>query len=200
MKNPEAVKERILAAATELIEQGNGNIAEINTRAIAEKANVATGLVNYHFQSKDHLVTLCVQRIVSRVVSGFAPEEKAYSTDEARLADWAARVFEFLFANPSISRISILGDLADYGADSNSAHTRLGFTHALRADVPQENRALLAFVLTTAMQAAFLSAKSGVGGLGYDFSTPQSRGAFITRLVSMLCNGATQQPVKEISL
>lgn len=191
MKNPDTLKERILSAATELIEQSSGNIAEINTRAIAEKANVATGLINYHFQSKDHLVMLCVQRIVSRVVSGFAPEEKAYPTDQARLTNWAARVFEFLFANAAISRISILGDMADYGADSNSAHTQLGLTHAMRTDVPQEDRALLAFVLTTAMQAAFLSAKSGATGFGFDLSTPDGRGAFITRLVSMLFNGAS---------
>lgn len=197
MKNPDALKGRILAAATELIEQGSGNITEINTRAIAEKANVATGLINYHFQSKDNLVTLCVQRIVSRVVNSFAPEEKAYPTDQVRLTDWASRVFEFLFANPAISRISILGDLAEYGADSNSTHTRLGFMHALRADVPEENHALLAFVLTTAMQAAFLSAKTGTPGLGCDFVTPEGRAAFIARLVSMLFNGAAQTTVKE---
>ena len=40
MKNSSNVNELIIHATTELIQQSNGNIADIRTRAIAEKACV----------------------------------------------------------------------------------------------------------------------------------------------------------------
>lgn len=60
-----------MEATTELIEQHNGNIKVITARMIAAKADVGLGLINYHFGSKEKLITECVQRIIGGVVAGF---------------------------------------------------------------------------------------------------------------------------------
>ena len=57
------VKNRIIEATTELIEQYNGSIKDITARMIAAKAEVGLGLISYHFRSKEKLITECVQRI-----------------------------------------------------------------------------------------------------------------------------------------
>lgn len=53
-----------------LIEQYNGDTKSITARMIAEQAGIGLGLINYHFGSKDKLITECVQRIIGEVVVG----------------------------------------------------------------------------------------------------------------------------------
>ena len=188
MKNQINVKEHIISVTTELIQQSNGNITDITTRDIASKANVGVGLINYHFQSKDNLITICVQRIIREVVQSFSPEGKEYKSDKDRLTDWATRVFDFLFENPAISRLSILGDMYDYTLDSNSVRTQKGFLYALK-DVKENDKNMLSFILTTVMQTAFLSSKSSKELIGYDFNERSERNEFIARVVSTLFVG-----------
>ena len=90
------VKERIIEVTTGLIEQYNGDTKRITARMIAEQAGIGLGLINYHFGSKDKLITECVQRIIGEVVAGFQMEQR-FETDKERLKAWATYVFNFLF-------------------------------------------------------------------------------------------------------
>ena len=188
MKSQINVKEHIINVTTQLIQQSSGNIADITTREIAHRADVGVGLINYHFQSKDNLITICVQRIIRQVVQSFSPGENEYQSDKERLTDWATRVFDFLFENPAISRLSILGDMYDYTLDSNSVRTQKGFLYALK-DVRESDKDMLSFILTSVMQIAFLSSKTSRELIGFDFNEHSERNAFITRLVAVLFTG-----------
>lgn len=57
MSKHENVKDRIIFVTIELIEQYGGDTKSITARMIAEKAEVGLGLINYHFGSKDNLIT-----------------------------------------------------------------------------------------------------------------------------------------------
>lgn len=188
MKKQVNVKEDIIQVTTELIQQSSGNIADITTREIAQKAKVGVGLINYHFQSKDNLVTICVQRMIKQVVQSFSPMEQEYKNDQERLTDWAIRVYDFLFDQPAISRLSILGDMYDYTLESNSVRTQKGFSFALK-DMSERDKSMLTFLLTSVMQTAFLSSKTSKELIGFDFSVRSERNAFITRLVAVLFTG-----------
>ena len=194
MQESKNVKEVIIDVTTELIQENNGNITKITSRKIAERAGVGLGLINYHFGSKDNLITICVQRIINNVVMCFAPDKKNYNEkdgldDKERLADWAKQVYDFLFDNYAISKISILGDMQNYQAKSNSVYTQMGFSMAIRNDIGEENKKLLAFILTSTMQVAFLSGTSYKEILGYDLTIKSERDRYIDRLVEMLFLG-----------
>ena len=88
------VKNRIIEVTTELIEQYDGDVKSITARMIAEKAGIGLGLINYHFGSKEKLITECVQRIIGKVVQEFHMT-KQYETDKERLTACAAYVFNF---------------------------------------------------------------------------------------------------------
>lgn len=191
MPGSEAVRERIIKTTIALIEQYEGDTKRITARVIAEKAEVGLGLINYHFGSKDALITECVQRIISEVVTGFHME-KEFSSDQERLTAWAAHVFDFLFEHSAISRISILGDLQHYTDNCNSVCTQHGFMRSLKEDVSNQDRSLLAFILTSAMQTAFLGSEAVHQILGYDFSRPEGRRAYIERLVDILFEGTAK--------
>ncbi|MEG0379528.1 MAG: TetR/AcrR family transcriptional regulator, partial [Eubacterium sp.] len=145
--------------------------------------------VNYHFQTKEHLIEICVQRMIGRVIASFQPLEKEGQTDAERLAGVAAQVFEFLFENPAVSRISILGDLTNPAADSNSVRTMKGFSGVAGEAMEEDQKQLMVFVLTCAMQEAFLWKNESKSLTGYDLGQKAGREEFIRNLVRMLFTG-----------
>ncbi len=185
------VKNRIIAATTELIEQHNGNMKVITARMIAAKADVGLGLINYHFGSKENLITECVQCIIGKVVTKFQMT-KEYKTAKERLTACATYVFDFLFDNPAISRVSILGDFHNYTENSNSVLTQQGFLLSLKNSMSNEDKSMFVFILTTAMQTAFLGSETVKQLLGYDFTKPGDRAAYINKLVHILFKGMVQ--------
>lgn len=191
MDNTVNVKNRIIEVTTELIEQHNGSVKDITSRMIAAKADVGLGLINYHFGSKENLITECVQRIIKKVVTGFQMT-KQYETDKERLTACAVYVFDFLFEHSAISRVSILGDLQNYTENCNSVLTQQGFSLSLKNSISNEDKSMLVFILTAAMQAAFLGNGIIRQLLGYDFAKAGDRAAYIGKLVDILFAGTVQ--------
>lgn len=185
------VKNRIIEVTTELIEQHNGNIKDITARMIATKANVGLGLINYHFESKEKLITECVQRIIEKVVTEFQMTEQ-YETDKEYLTVCATYVFDFLFEHSAISRVSILGDFQNYTESCNSVLTQQGFSLSLKNGISNEDKSMFVFILTAAMQVAFLGSETVKQLLGYDFTKTEDRAAYISKLVDFLFKGAVQ--------
>lgn len=195
MSNTPSAKESILTAATALINEQGGNTQRITARAIAQRAGVGLGLINYHFGSKENLLEECVQRIIKGVIAGFDPRAD-YPDDRTRLTAWATHVSNFLHDNPAISRISILGDHKTYTAHNNTANTIRGFTLALRSDIDPRKKTLLAFILTAAMQSAFLSGSEAQALLGVDLQNKAQREAFIAALVdTILLNNIPKETI-----
>lgn len=191
MTSKEATQEAIILTTTELIEYSGGNIKNVTARAIADKCGVAVGLINYHFGSKDKLITICCNRIINRTLLSMAPSKINYAktdgmTDKERLISFAKQTFEFIYENNSTVKISILSDLKDYTPECNSALTQKGFMLAIRGDMPEAKKRHIAFALASIMQTAFLAGDNAEKITGYDLKTKKSRAAFITDTVNML--------------
>lgn len=198
MPGKEEIRERIIESAAALIEESGGDVTRITARSVAARAGVALGLINYYFGSKEKLVAECVARIIRRVILGF-DTSKSYPDDRSRLEAWAQHVFAFLFEHPEISRISILTDMHAYTAGSNSAGTQKGFALALSGVADLKDRALLALILTSAMQAAFLGRDAAMALWGFDFAESTGRDAFISRIVGLLAIEKAQKPHGSVS-
>lgn len=191
------VKEQIVEVTIALIQASNGNATEITTRDIAEKAEVGNGLINYHFQTKENLIAICVQRIIGQVVDSFKPNVNHMHTPQERMTYAATQVFEFLFQNPAISRISILSDLSDPTGESNTVKSQQSICHVLGENMNATDKQIFSFVLATAMQAAFLANQYGDVMIGYKLDTPASREAFIKKLVDMMFNGFKAEEINQ---
>lgn len=112
--------------------------------------------------------------------------EKQYVTDKERLIAWVTYVFDFLFEHSGISRISILSDLQNYTMDCNSVYSQRGFMLAITQEIEYKDKALLSFILTAAMQTAFLSGTVATELLDYDFTKQSDGAAFIKKLVTVI--------------
>lgn len=194
MGTNERSKDDIIELTTQLLNEYNGDTKKITSRLIAERAGIGLGSINYFFGSKENLIAECIQRIINKMLSGFASEITDVTrqdglSDEARLASWASQTFDFLIDNQAIAGISILSDMQNYLADSNSVYTQKGFVFALRSRHKEEAKRLLVFVLVSAMQTAFLAKDTAKEILGYDLYSKTERDRFVFDTVSMLFHG-----------
>lgn len=116
------IKQVIMRAAISLVEQGDGRLEEVTVRDIAAAAGVGVGLINYHFGSKDELLRLCAQTIVSEELERFhlLAEKLSDLPPLERLRRLAKRNCDYLAARPNLSRMSIFTDLrrGDYAGDN----------------------------------------------------------------------------------
>jgi len=179
-------KERIIAATIGLINESDGDIASISTRTIAERAEVGVGMVNYHFQTKDRLIEICVERIIGDVISEFRPEILASQQSPAERVGFTARlVADFLYDNEAMSRISILSDLQHPKDDDNTMLSVRGIEYTIGdtalGEVGSERR-LAAFALVSVMQALFLRPHA----LGLDMRDKQQRDELLNQLVELI--------------
>lgn len=191
MRSSTEIKEIIIKSTIELIEQSNGDIKKITSRSIAKKSGIALGLINYHFESKEKLIALCVQRIINNILMDFAPDKVDYVkddglTDKERLISFAVQTYDFLFANYSLVKISILSDFSNYQPQSNSVLTQMGFRFALRGNIPEYKKKLIAFSLTSIMQDAFLAGENSESITGYNLMDKYQRDRFVSDIVSTL--------------
>ena len=187
------IKELLIDQTIELIKESDGNPESITARAIAQRSGVALGLINYHFGSKDNLLAECSNKMINDLLSSMKPgvvkAEDDGISDRERLTGYAKQTFEYLFANRAIVKMSILSDFRSYGAGTNSALTQKGFQMALRGDIPEKSKRLIAFGLASSMQAAFLAADESKKITGYDLNTKKGRSSFIEDTVNMLMGG-----------
>ena len=187
------IKELLIDQTIALIKESDGKPESITARAIAQRSNVALGLINYHFGSKDNLLAECSNKMINDLLSSMKPglmkAEDDGLTDRERLTGYAKQTFEYLFTNRAIVKMSILSDFRSYGADTNSALTQRGFQMALRGDISEKSKRLIAFGLASSMQTAFLAADESKKITGYDLNTKRGRGSFIEDTVNMLMGG-----------
>ena len=184
------IKELLIDQTIALIKESYGKPESITARAITQRSGVALGLINYHFGSKDNLLAECSNKIINDLLCSMKPGLlKAADdglSDRERLTGYAKQTFEYLFANRAIVKMSILSDFSSYRADSNSALTQKGFQMAIRGDIPEKSKCLIAFSLASSMQTAFLAADESKKITGYDLNTKKGRSSFIEDTVNML--------------
>ncbi len=144
------IKEKIIATTINLIKESDGFIENITMRKIAENADVAVGLINYHFKSKENLIEICVERIIKDVMYVFSRENKE------PIASFTLGVFKFLLENSEISKISMLSDLSHPSIKNNSS---ISYRAILRSLPKDDLSNIKAFMFLSTLQSAFLTRK-----------------------------------------
>lgn len=193
------VKKNIMQAALDLVEQGDGRIGEVTVREIAAAAGVGVGLINYHFGSKDELMRLCAQTIVSEELErlyDLAGRLKSVEPLE-RLRELAKHACDFLAARPNLSRLSILTDLnrGDFAGDNTDRNMAAFLPLVAAASDASEEDVAVKFrthILVHSLDAAFLRSASVRERIGLDFYKKEDRDCFVDLTVDQLFQEAEE--------
>ncbi len=176
-------KENIIRQTISLIQETDGSSEHITIRKIAGKMGVGVGLINHYFGSKDNLMEVCVQTIISEVIHAFQPR-LCDGEDPVELTKCVAKqVMDFLMNNRQISKISILGDLKQPKLLDNTMKTVLGFGSRLSGGHITERHKTAAFMITAVLQEAFLRKDLMKDSFGIDFYDKGDRDRFIDSIV-----------------
>lgn len=181
-------KELIIQTTIDLIREKGEAMEEITVREICRRADVGLGLVNYHFENKDKLMEICVERMVNGIVENFRDirEKTGGLGAREKLAYLGDRTFTFLFEHSAVSRISILSDMRAPKADDNTHRTCRAFQpllSACRPDWDNETLERKTMQLIAVMQQAFLRHAVLKQLYGTDLTVPEQRKAFHEKIL-----------------
>ncbi|NLV73683.1 MAG: TetR/AcrR family transcriptional regulator [Chloroflexi bacterium] len=179
------VKESIIDATTELIRESNGNLNQVTIRNIALRADVSIGLINYHFMSKQQLIEVCVERIIRQVIRSFKFNQ-GINEPKDRLLSGAISVFAFLEENPEIAKVSILSDLSSPQTNTNSVTSYKGILNALPDSFSEEKKKVVAFMLLSTIQSAFLNRTIANDLLDFDLYSDEGVYTFFKYAIDLL--------------
>ena len=88
-------------------------------------------------------------------------------------------MFNFLFENPEISKLSIMNDYQNYTDDTNLWKSIYGFSSMITETIKsKDKREKVSFYLINSMQVAFLKSFEVTSFLGYDFKKRRERNIY----------------------
>jgi AcrR family transcriptional regulator len=176
-------KENIIKQTICLIKETNGATENITMRKIAERAGIGVGLANHYFKSKEFLIEVCVQTIISEVINSFRPEA-CESNEPIEITKYVAKqVMDFLMDNKQISKVSILSDLKKPRAMDNTMKTVFGFGTCLSGGEMTHKQLINSFMITSVLQEAFLRKDILKDSLGINFNDKNERDKFIDYII-----------------
>ena len=147
-------KSRILEAALELLREGGAQAATV--RAIADRAKVGVGLINYHFGSKEELLYRAAASIMGdRAASGYEPFGHSEVDPETRLRQLVRERGRIVDRFPDFYEILIQHELLE--ADFNVPPQFLPLLREIFNGRKRElELRLIAYTLTASIQLALL--------------------------------------------
>ncbi len=186
MTKSEKTKEKIISKTIELIKETNGNSENITIRKIAQQCEIGIGLINHYFINKDKLIECCIQRIINDIVVFFKPTINTNLSKRNRVHQTACKVYDFFMFNPSISKISIIGDLSNPMILDNTSKSQMGFINSLNKNSDDYQDKLTIMILVFMMQESFLRRNIIKEQLGCDLNIKEERDKFIKDFVDII--------------
>jgi len=89
-------KDQLIKSVIELLEECN-DVSEITSRKITERAKVNLSTINYHFASKDELISIAVNKLIGDVADTYFQDIK--NSDKAprkKLRDFLSRISDIV--------------------------------------------------------------------------------------------------------
>jgi len=182
-KQKSEIRERMIAVTIELIKR-YGDTRMITVREIASEAGVDVGMINYHFQTKDNLINICIMELIGQSVfqlQSFSQNAEMKPID--KIKELSKGIASFMALNPGLSKISITNDLLSPERNDNVAQLTkmlMPITKEIYSDQKSESELLiLLHILISSISVGFL--RNSVLGetTKLDFTDQEQRDQFV---------------------
>lgn len=180
--NEDSIKEKIIQSTIEILKVDTENIT---VRKIVAHAGVTQGLINYHFQTKDNLISIAVQRMVDETVSK-VPNilEQIDGEPTEKLRQMMKMTLSYLVENPHISKISISRDMQSGNSKDNSQVSIDAFDKILQYIITDEKqRFLVGHIFCASIQSLFMRSDILLETQEFNIYNPIERNLFIDDLI-----------------
>ncbi len=182
--NEQDLRQKLIETTKSLMDEAD-DIGKITVRQIAEKAGVATGLVNYHFKSKDNLISIAIGDVMVRVISEIT-ESDDYSPMEPdlRLRIMLKKLCDVAGNDKKMIRFMMLREMTEGSMQAPLYIILLKEIFGEQKDDMQLR--IIALQLIQPIQASAINAASFHMYSGIDLTNSEQRNYFIDVLVDNL--------------
>ena len=185
--NEKDARERIIKAAIEILNEVS-DIDKITVRQIAERAKVGVGSINYHFNSKDNLLSIAVGDVLAEMATGFS---KQASNLNLKPVDWLKTMLKEL-CNVAVTNEKLIRFMATQGIMSGDMNASLYLIPALKEifGVQKEEIELrvIALQILLPLQVGAIAPAAFRMYSGFDLYDTGARNQFIDMLIDNLVN------------
>lgn len=190
VKQDKDIKDKIMRATIELIKK-HGDTSRITVRDIAAGAGVGIGLINYHFQTKDYLVNLCILELIRHSIEQLAAMNQNTAMPPIdQLKTLGRGIIAFMVMNPGVSKISITKDYISADTADNSVQVvKMLFPIARRIygqERSDQELHLLLHMLVSSIEAAFLRKNVLMEAFGIDIENAEQRDRLVDFCIDRL--------------
>ncbi len=165
-------KEKILRAVQDMLQEGL-SADDITVRQIAKRAGIGIGTINYHYQSKDKLLSDAVGELMNTLANGLQ-QEQTVSDPRQKLRQFLMTIAEMSLQYYEISRIHVTYDL-EQGDFSICYYIMPLLAEIFKGSKNEKEIKLAAIEIITSMQSIFLKKEAFFKFTGIDLHNPEQR-------------------------
>lgn len=155
MKESQSVRQRLLVAAQELL--ANKDAETITSRDIASHAGVGIGNINYHFQSKDNLITQAVGLSFQAAFDKTGSMGNDIVNPKEELEQLLYDMFAYVLKFKSIGRYVLKHKMTNRTFHSERYIMRYIAAHYQNTDIDHLSLKLKALQINAAVMVAFFN-------------------------------------------
>lgn len=183
------IKNKIINTTIELMKYSD-SIEQLSIRKIASKAEIGTGLINYHFGSKEQLIKTSVRTFIQeKVISTYKPDIIEIDDLHTILTKICMGPVSFIFEYPKIASISILFDLENPDTEDNTAQTKILLYKAFKHYISEMNDIDLkmkVWLLVSIFHETFLRYKLFVKDFNYNLQNENGRFQWLKKIIKSI--------------
>lgn len=182
-----STKEKIFQAVLELIAKED-DIANITTRQIAEKANVNLALINYHYGSKENLLSQVAEIKMGNIINQVLEYNSSDENAAARLKKLLNAAADFSFKHNEIFRISVTGELKE--GCKNTCALVMPLLKEILTNKSESDLKIVALQLMLPFHYVVLYPEKYKDYLNTDFFDKQQRTQMINKMTDSILSAA----------
>ena len=184
-KKDQDARNRILIVTKEILDEAD-SIDKITVRQIAERANVGIGLINYHFKSKDNLLSTAVGNEMAKMAGDFLKGGSEPGMDPVeRLKAMLKELFQYGERHKDFLKYTMTRSILN--GDMQAQLTLIPLLRDIFADQKDEiNLRILAMQILLPLQVTALSPQAFHFYSGIDLFDETQRNRFIDTLIDNL--------------
>ncbi len=178
-------RQLIIDTAKDLMNE-TGNIEEITVRQIAARAEVGIGLINYHFKSKDNLLSAAVGDVMSEIITRFMKgDNDTISQPIVKLKTLVKELYSFGGRSEKLIRFILNREIT--GGDLRTALHLISFLKEIYGEDEDEMKLrIIALQILLPIQVTGLNQEAFHMYSGIDLTDTQQRDKFIDALIHNL--------------
>ena len=182
----QATKQLIVDAAKTLLEETE-DIDKITVRQIAQRANVGIGLINYHFKSKDNLLSIAIGDRMAKIISDFSKSDSyAHLSPIQKLKSMLRELYALSDKKEKLMHFVLSNDIMK-GNMQTPLHLIPLLKQIFGDKKDDMELRILALQILYPIQVTGLNKETFYMYSGIDVSNAEQRNRFIDSLINNLC-------------